>query len=325
MISIAVFNNKGGVGKTTYLYHISNLIADRGKTVLMVDCDSQCNLTAYALDDSKIRQAWNSNGNSIYRVIEPIATGTGDYRKRQPTHIGDNLYIVPGDIDLSVFEDRLGDTWSSASTQEISLRTQIAIFRYVNYAAQKVQADYVFFDLGPNLGALNRSVLGACDYFITPLSPDLFSIKGTQNLGNKFVTWNEEWRSILTRWKTSNIDILPKATPKFLGYVIQQHNLRTNAEGMTRGWQLFGNEVDDAVKKNIVERLIPYEQVAIREKYCLGAIPNLHSLIPYSLNARKPVYKCTSADGLKGAHINKARESAKDYEGMIQLLLSLSN
>lgn len=325
MISIAVFNNKGGVGKTTYLYHISNLIADHGKTVLMVDCDSQCNLTAYALDDSKIRQAWNSSGNSIYRVIEPIATGTGDYRKRQPTHIGDNLYIVPGDIDLSVFEDRLGDTWSSASTQEISLRTQIAIFRYVNYAAQKIQADYVFFDLGPNLGALNRSVLGACDYFITPLSPDLFSIKGTQNLGNKFVTWNEEWRSILARWKTSNIDILPNATPKFLGYVIQQHNLRTNAEGMTRGWQLFGNKVDNAVMKNIVERLIPYEQVAIREKYCLGAIPNLHSLIPYSLNARKPVYKCTSADGLKGAHISKARESAKDYEDMIQLLLSLSN
>ena len=139
------------------------------------------------------------------------------------------------------------------------------------------------------------------------------------------MTWNEEWRSILTRWKTSNIDILPKAIPKFLGYVIQQHNLRTNAEGMTRGWQLFGNEVDNAVKKNIVERLIPYEQVAIREKYCLGAIPNLHSLIPYSLNARKPVYKCTSADGLNGAHISKARESAKDYEVMIQLLLSLSN
>lgn len=290
----------------------------------MVDCDSQCNLTAYAIDDTKIKQAWSASGNSIYKVIEPIATGTGDYRKRQATDLGNNLYIVPGDIDLSVFEDRLGDTWSSAATQEISLRTQIAIFRYVTYAAKKIEADFVFYDLGPNLGALNRSVLGGCDYFITPLSPDLFSIKGTQNLGNKFVVWNDEWKSILNRWKDSTIDHLPKAAPKFLGYVLQQHNLRTNAEGMTQGWQLFGDKVNEAVIKNIVERLKPYNQVVAREDYCLGAIPNLHSLIPYSLNARKPVYKCTSVDGLRGAHISKAKDSAKDYDNMINLLLQLN-
>lgn len=103
MISISIFNNKGGVGKTTYLYHMANLLADHGKKVLMVDCDSQCNLTAYAIDDTKIKQAWSASGNSIYKVIEPIATGTGDYRKRQVTDLGNNLYIVPGDIDLSVF------------------------------------------------------------------------------------------------------------------------------------------------------------------------------------------------------------------------------
>lgn len=52
MKSIAIFNNKGGVGKTTYLYHIANILADAGNNVLMVDCDSQCNLTAYALEDT---------------------------------------------------------------------------------------------------------------------------------------------------------------------------------------------------------------------------------------------------------------------------------
>lgn len=323
MNSIAIFNNKGGVGKTTYLYHIANLIADKNKIVLMVDCDSQCNLTSYALSDSQIKKTWADDGNSIYKVIEPIATGVGDYRKRQPICISDNLYLVPGDIDLSIFEDRLGETWASAANQEISLRAQIAIYRYIQFAAEKVNAQFVLFDLGPNLGALNRAVIGSCDYFITPLSPDLFSIKGTQNLGNKFVSWNAEWEMILNRWKNGKITELPHAKPKFLGYVTQQHNLRTNSEGMTLGWQIFGNQVDIAVMDNIVRKLRPLNQVVERDNYNIGAIPNLHSLIPYSLAAKKPVYKCTSSDGLKGAHISKARDSMNYYKDVIDIILSL--
>ena len=323
MKSIAIFNNKGGVGKTTYLYHIANLLADRGNVVLMVDCDSQCNLTAYSISDVQIRQSWTESGNSIYRVIEPIADGIGDYRKRKPTKVSENLFLVPGDIDLSIFEDRLGETWASARNQMISLRAQIAIYRYTLFAAQKVQADFILYDLGPNLGALNRAVLGGCDYFITPLSPDLFSIKGTENLGNKFEVWNREWESILEKWREKEIEELPKGKPKFIGYVTQQHNIRNNKEGMTLGWKIFGNQVDQAVRENIVNKLIPFNQVVIRKEYKLGAIPNLHSLIPYSLEAKKPVYKCTGSDGLKGTHISKARESVKYYDDIIDVILAL--
>jgi cellulose biosynthesis protein BcsQ len=202
MKRIAIFNNKGGVGKTTYLFHIAHLLADKGKKVLMVDCDSQCNLSSYALSESDIKRSWSDEGNSIYKVIEPITVGTGDFRRRSPKAINDNLFIIPGDINLSLFEDRLGETWGSASTQEISLRAQIAIYRYIEFAAEKVNANIVLIDLGPNLGALNRSVLGCCDYFITPLAPDLFSIKGTENLGNKLTIWNDEWERNLAKCET---------------------------------------------------------------------------------------------------------------------------
>jgi chromosome partitioning protein len=56
-----------------------------------------------------------------------------------------------------------------------------------------VEADIVLVDLGPNLGALNRAVLATSDFFITPVAPDLFSIQGTENLGNKLVSWRKEW------------------------------------------------------------------------------------------------------------------------------------
>ncbi len=322
--SIAIFNNKGGVGKTTYLYHIANLIADKGKTVLMIDCDSQCNLTSYSIKENEIEKSWSESGNSIYKVIEPIAEGTGDYRKRKPKKIRNYLYLVPGDINLSKFEDRLGETWSSASTQMLSLRTQIAIYRYMLFAAKQVRADYIFFDLGPNLGALNRAVLGGCDYFLTPLSPDLFSIKGTENLGKKFEIWSNEWELILNKWNEQKTKDLPEGKPKFIGYVTQQHNIRSNKTGMTQGWQIFGDQVDTAVDKNIVNRLNVLNQLVKRLNYKLGSIPNLHSLIPYSLNARKPVYKCGSTDGLRGAHISSAKESANHYDDILDVILKLS-
>ena len=49
----------------------------------------------------------------------------------------------------------------------------------------------------------------------------------------------------------------------------------------------------------------------------------MHSLVPYSQNAKKPVYKCTGRDGLKGEHISRARESVKYYEGIIDIIMKL--
>lgn len=326
-MQLAIFNNKGGVGKTTYLFHIANILADAGICTLMVDCDSQCNLTAYCLNDSEIKKAWGEKGNSIYKVLQQVADGVGDIRNKQATKLRDNLFLVPGDIDLNIYEDRLGETWASASVQPASIRVQIAIYRYIKLAASKCNAKVVLIDLGPNLGALNRAVLGGVDYFITPISPDLFSIKGTQNLGNKFTTWHAEWKNNLNKWQNGfpgiSIDELPNGKPVFLGYVTQQHNIRNSSTGMTKGWNIFGSKVDEAIRENIVNKLEPLGQVYPKKEYMLGKIPNLHSLIPYSLNAHKPVYKCTSSDGLNGAHISKAFESKELYKDIIDTILEL--
>jgi len=105
----------------------------------------------------------------------------------------------------------------------------------------------------------------------------------------------------------------------------QNHNIRNNAAGMTRGWQLFGNRVEAAVQDNIVAKLSTLDQVVARPEgnYNLGQIPNLHSLIPYSLEARKPVYKCTSADGLRGAHIASAQESSALFDPIADVIQGL--
>ncbi len=166
------------------------------------------------------------------------------------------------------------------------------------------------------------------DYFIIPLSPDLFSIKGTENLGSKLVLWQKEWTQCNEAWKYDELPT-PNGKPKFIGYVIQQHNLRSIKEGMTKGWKIFGERLEKSIQNNIVELLRKQNQLVEREdeNYLLGKIPNLHktcleirffalirpdrflkpvrsrvfefisgqvySLIPYSLEAKKPVFDCT--------------------------------
>ncbi len=325
MKSIAFFNNKGGVGKTTLMYHVAHVLAEDGHQILMVDADSQCNLTAYTLSENQIEKAWDEPGNSIWRAIEPVARTIGDIRNRAPTTVRENLSILPGDLLLSVFEDLLGETWNSAKGgSEAALRAQSAIFRAIVASAEKAAATIVLIDLGPNLGALNRAILSGSDYFVVPVAPDLFSIRGTENLGAKLVKWRAEWDQARAAWAGTGLS-LPVGRPQFAGFVTQQHNLRNTASGMTQGWQLFGSKIEAAVRENIVKPLTQLAQVApsAAQGSEICKIPNLHSLIPYSLEARKPVFNCTSADGLKGAHIEKAKESRAQFEPLAVTLSSL--
>jgi cellulose biosynthesis protein BcsQ len=326
---ISIFNNKGGVGKTTYMYHVAHLLAREGLTVLMVDCDSQCNLTSYAMTDSLIRRSWNDEGNSIYQNILPVYRTTGDIRSRSPSKVSQSydLFLVPGDLRLSNFEDLLGDTWSSArGGQESALRAQSAIHRYIEFASDKVGADLVLIDLGPNLGALNRAVLASSDYFIMPVAPDLFSIQGTENLGNKLVSWRRDWDQCNSSSQVDDISI-PTGSPAYLGYVVQMHNQRSNAvNNMTAGWRIYGQRLEPAIRTNIVDKLSGSGQVINWDdgNYRLGQIPNLHSLIPYSLKARKPVFDCTYADGLRGEHIARAAASDTHFKEIVATLQEVS-
>src|SRR5881227_3869460 len=106
---ITIYNHKGGVGKTTLNVNIASALAEQGKSVLLVDSDPQCNLTSYLLSDDVVDNLLNTSedvdGRTIWSAVRPKLEGTGDITTVEPRKISTRLFLLPGDIRLSEYEE----------------------------------------------------------------------------------------------------------------------------------------------------------------------------------------------------------------------------
>ena len=105
---LTFFNNKGGVGKTSLIYHLAWMFASLRKRVVIIDLDPQANLTAAFLDEDKIEAIWNqqNEGATIYQCVKPL-TDVGDIAEPVLQNVATDLYLLPGDVSLSGYEDTL--------------------------------------------------------------------------------------------------------------------------------------------------------------------------------------------------------------------------
>jgi chromosome partitioning protein len=113
---IAFFNNKGGVGKTSLVYHLSWMFAELGFRTLAADLDPQANLTAAFLEEEALEDLWRDGGHNrtIYGCIDPLVRGVGDVADPVTLSVEEGLSLVPGDLALSRFEDELATGWPGA-------------------------------------------------------------------------------------------------------------------------------------------------------------------------------------------------------------------
>lgn len=225
---IALYNHKGGVGKTTLTVNIAAALASSGKRVLLVDTDPQCNLTSY-LVDSDVIDSWLDNsdfdgGPTIWSALRPFMNATGPLPYLKPVERLPNIFLLPGDIRLSEFEQSLETIWTECLQRKThGFKGASAISEIVNNVCINNNIDYVFYDVGPNIGPLNRIVLLDCDYFIIPAACDLFSVRGLRTLGESLSSWISDWK-IISQLAPDNSLLLP-GNPKFLGYILQKFRI----------------------------------------------------------------------------------------------------
>ena len=256
---IALFNHKGGVGKTTTAFNLGWMLADKGKKVIVVDCDPQCNLTGMVLgfkDAKSFESMYASDGVTNIRdalapafesrpvLIEPVDC---QGMKGQP-----NMFLLPGHIGLAEYEVTLG------IAQELSgsLRTLQNLPGSLHYlftkTAKKYNADFILVDMSPSLGPINQNLLTTSDYFIVPMFPDYFSAMATESLAQilpKWSAWAKQSRALPLLQEA--IYPFPEKHPKFLGTIMQNYNVRKgNPTAAFRRWI-------EEIKLGVETRLIP--------------------------------------------------------------------
>ncbi|MGF1645580.1 MAG: ParA family protein [Kineosporiaceae bacterium] len=299
--TVAFFNNKGGVGKTTLVFHVAWMLRELGRRVVVVDLDPQANLTSSFLTDAQVEDLWTATARrTVYGALEPLLEGEGGIQPPRTQEIVEGLALVAGDLALSGSEQELSTAWPNAGDgQRRAFRVLSAFSTVAKAAADSYGADITLLDVGPNLGAINRAAMVASTHVVVPLAPDLYSLQGLRNLGPSLMQWRDEWR---TRLETSPLrhDELPAGEMRPAGYVVLQHGVRLDrVVGAYDRWlQRVPQEYRTAVLGHTETVGVPVE----KDPHCLGLLKHYHSLIPMGQEARKPIFLLRSADGAIGAH-----------------------
>lgn len=331
MTSVALFNNKGGVGKTTLVYHLAHMYQRQGKRVLTVDLDPQSNLTSSFLDEEDLSFLWAESEPTfpdrqeslfsrfdlggvwtIAQAVEPIVKGTGDIQTVDPVEVTDNLWLIPGDLELSRFEDDLSNSWAPGfQGSEKALRATTAFHRIIQEARRRIEPDITLIDVGPNLGAINRAALLSSDTVLMPLSADLFSLRGLRNLGPTLRDWRKDWQEIVLPRAPKALEV-PSGRMSPLGYVIMQPGMRLDRP--VQAYQRWLARIPVVYDRFVLDT--PTRSLEAENE--IAQIRNYRSLMPLAHDARKPMFDLRAADGALGSTQALVQKCYRDYKDLVE-------
>lgn len=318
---LTFFNNKGGVGKTSLVFHLAWMFAEMGKRVVAIDLDPQANLTSAFLAEETLEELWDpqvpsKGGATIFRCIQPL-TKVGDIQKPIVQSLHPRLHLVPGDLALAGFEDQLSGAWTDAmgSTQDNlfrPFRLLTSFWQVAQMAASDHDADLILADVGPNLGAINRSALIGSDHVVIPLAADLFSLQGLRNLGPTLASWRSDWKKRTSNWENPDF-ALPEGKMQPQGYILMQHMERLSRP--VKAYKKWVDRIPGTYQESVMQQGLGAAANA-NDGNCLARLKHYRSLVPMAQEVRKPIFHLSSADGAIGSHSQAVQDAWSDFKAL---------
>lgn len=300
---ITLYNHKGGVSKTTTTFNLAHLLVQKGKKVLVVDADPQCNITELLIGDqiskmdTEVVKSGQDNelpGTSLLEILKPRIDGAVsevDIKKVESIKVIEGLDLIRGDVGLNSIEDSLAEAHMQRfSTKIHEKRTYIAVSDFLRRYGESKDYDYVFLDVGPSSGALTRTCVLSCDAFFIPVAPDRFNIQAIKTLSTILNKWIEEHAQIIDDFKALKLNI-HDGKPIFLGAIPQHYKL---LKGKPKpGFTLWM----ERMPKTIIDHLIPVlSKRSVKLPFCkesdvcIDSIPDFQSLAPLMQEFSVPIF-----------------------------------
>lgn len=320
---VSLFNHKGGVSKTTTAFNLGWAIADRGKRVLIVDGDPQCNLTGSVLGFDGVNDFsdfYRNNPNAnINTCLDPIFRATG--MPLSPAAIcstpHQNLFLLAGNIDLAENETQIAVALSTSAAIPALQNIPGAICQLLRLTANANNIDVVIIDMSPSVGALNQCFLMGSDYFVVPTSPDYYCNQAISSLARVLPRWHlgiNQFRNNALLYP------FPASPPKFCGIISQRYRPR-----MGNPAQSFQQWID-VIKATVISELVPAltvhgMSISVADfnasqpddtPFNLINISDFNSLIAQSQKYSVPVFALTDAQIEQTGHILTTMKKSRE-------------
>ena len=347
---IAIFNHKGGVGKTLTAFNLGWKLTQMGQRVLLVDGDSQVNLSALTLGVDLYDDYFDNQETKTKNIkdgvagifegkpsaIEPFDCPTAPKNR--------DLFLLPGHSDLATYEGQLSLAQETKGSLSALQNLPGALHALISQIEDHHKVDFTIVDLNPGLGALNQNLFLSTDAFIIPTNPDPFSLMAIDTLSDHVVRWAKWQQNSLSSFSGSDYP-LSDTIPKFLGTVNSRFNKHKSKAAKKFDERI--KAIDQRVEKYLIPCLKPEGMLFSSQryarafskwknqlnsddqgKYALARVPDFQSLIHSANNQLLPIFSLTrkdlKEDGLAGTVLDTALENSKSFDRIFDIIAEKS-
>lgn len=326
---ISMFNHKGGVAKTTNAYNIAWALTELGKKVMLVDADSQCNLTNLILNDTFDDYYENDETkfNNIKDGVKNAFTGNPEPIRPIvcPHHpYNESLFLLPGHMDLSSYDPQLNLSLTTSSTLTVLQNLPGAFYKLIELCVAEYAIDYVIIDLNPSLSSINQVLFMLSDGFIVPTNPDPFSLMALSTLRTILPRWKKDANSLNKQTEEASYPF-PAKSMFFIGEIISKFSVRNQKPAAYYVDRIA--QIKDNVNLNLVPVLRNASMILdsdTRDNFCLAEIKDFGGLQQSAMNYKKPIIALTDEELRTGfaniAERNNRARFREDFGNIAQFI-----
>ncbi|WP_104748518.1 ParA family protein [Helicobacter cetorum] len=348
MYVLSVFNNKGGVGKTTLTFHLAHALSEMGHKTLLIDLDPQCNLTISSLSEEKIQGIWDEEedfirsfeiadkekerfkeiarkNRSIHFLLRPLDNGKSIFEYDvipKPCSLGKNLDLLPGRLSVNKYEDTIAEQLPFAfkpGGNYLSIKIIMEVRNICEEYSKKYGYHYIIVDTSPSLGILNKVIISTVDGFFIPAQPDMFSLYGIKNIGRSLELWQQEFEKLRSE-NQLRLEKFPKYFVQFLGYTIYNakkydNKSKPNKPKLAQAHSYYVDKIPKFIKQYIKDANKKFNKEVIEKSIGdMGdnTIMYSHNTFPsLSQKYQVPMWKIPSCSHLEAEDVNTVRGGNK--------------